>query len=63
MIPLWQRLQHLTGDRTHTEIALRAYEYIQYSAYKRDGEGPQPDVYAIAEVTWFNCLTQLLINL
>ena len=63
MIPIWQRLERLTNNSTYPELALRAYEYIQYSAYRRNYLKPQHEVYQIAEATWFNCLTQLLMDL
>ena len=63
MIPIWQRLERLCNDSTYAELALRAYEYVQYSVYKREDHHPQPEVYIIAQTTWFNCLTQFLMDL
>lgn len=63
MIPIWQRLERLTQNTTYAELALRAYEYLQYSVYQRDEAYPQHEVYAIAQATWFNCLTQFLMDL
>ena len=63
MIPIWQRLERLSNDSTYAELALRAYEYLQYSVYKKDDSCSQPEVYTIAQTIWFNCLTQFLMDL
>lgn len=63
MIPIWQRLERLTQNSTYAELALRAYEYLKYSAYQRNETYAQHEVYAIAQATWFNCLTQFLMDL
>lgn len=63
MIPIWQRLERLSNTSTYAELALRAYEYIQYSVYKKDAPHPQSEVYTIAQITWFNCLAQFLMDL
>ncbi len=63
MIPIWQQLERLVSDRTYAEVALRAYEYVKYSVYKREHGQLQPEIYCIAKATWSNCLYQLLTDL
>ena len=63
MIPIWQRLERLSNDSTYAELALRAYEFVQYSGYRQEGLHPQHEVYTLAQTTWFNCLSQFLMDL
>ena len=63
MIPIWQRLERLSNNSTYAELALRAYEYVQYSTYRQDESLAQHEVYTLAQTTWFNCLSQFLMDL